>query len=69
MKILNYTLLVVFIFTSLFSYSQEEQEEKEMKYIFGGKGKTRVSGFGAPIMQFSAIGDEFAFLMVFLEKD
>ena len=34
-----------------------------MKYIFSGQGKTRVSGFGGPIMGFSAIGDEFAFFM------
>lgn len=38
-------------------------QEQEMKYLFGGKGKTKVSGFMAPIMEYSAIGNEFAFFM------
>ena len=38
-------------------------QEQEMKYLFGGKGKTKVSGFMAPIMEYSAMGDNFAFFM------
>jgi hypothetical protein len=38
-------------------------QDKEMKYLFGGKGKTSVSGFIAPIMEYSAMGDDFAFFM------
>lgn len=64
MRIINYTMVILFMVLTITLFAQEEAEsEKEMKYIFGSKGKTKVSGFGAPIMQFSAIGDEFAFLM------
>lgn len=64
MRIITYSMIILFLVSSITLFAQEEAEnEKEMKYIFGGKGKTKVSGFGAPIMQFSAIGDEFAFLM------
>jgi hypothetical protein len=38
-------------------------QEQEMKYLFGGKEKIRVSGFIAPIMEYSAMGDNFAFFM------
>lgn len=38
-------------------------QDTEMKYLFGGKGKVKVSGFVAPIMEFSAMGDRFAFFM------
>lgn len=62
MKIKIYLAILVFALSSV-SLNAQEEEEKEMKYIFGGNGKTKVSGFIAPIMQFSAIGDEFAFLM------
>lgn len=64
MRIINYTMIIFFMVSSITLFAQEEVEaEKEMKYIFGSKGKTKVSGFGGPIMQFSAIGDEFAFFM------
>ncbi len=57
-------MAILFILSSVTLMAQEEGEgEKEMKYIFGGKGKTKVSGFITPIMGFSAIGDEFAFFM------
>lgn len=63
MRIINYAMILLFVLSSITIYAQEE-EEQPMKYIFGSKGgKTKVSGFVAPIMQFSAIGDEFAFLM------
>ncbi len=63
MKLTNYFLIFLFLFSTVNLSAQEEEEQKDMQYIFGSKGKTKVSGFGAPIMQFSAIGDEFAFLM------
>ncbi len=63
MKITNYTMIILFVVSSITLFAQEEAEEKEMNYIFGGKGKTKVSGFGGPIMGFSAIGNEFAFVM------
>ncbi len=55
-------MIILFVLSSVTLFAQEE-EEKEMKYIFSGKGKTKVSGFIAPIMGFSAIGNEFAFFM------
>lgn len=61
MKTTIYTLIFLFALSSVSLNAQDE--EKEMKYIFGGKGKTKVSGFIAPTMEFSAIGDEFAFFM------
>lgn len=63
MKLTNYALIFIFLFSTVSLSAQEEEEQKDMQYIFGSKGKTKVSGFGGPIMQFSAIGDEFAFLM------
>ena len=64
MRLTNYAMIILFAVSSITLFAQEEaEEEKNMQYIFGSKGKTKVSGFGAPIMQFSAIGDEFAFLM------
>jgi hypothetical protein len=39
------------------------QEETEMKYIFSGDKKIKVSGFIGPIMEFSAINNDFAFFM------
>lgn len=62
MKIKIYLAILIFALTSI-SLNAQEKEEKEMKYIFGGKGKTKVSGFIAPIMGFSAIDNEFAFFM------
>jgi hypothetical protein len=38
-------------------------QDAEMKYLFGGKDKIKVSGFIAPIMEYSAMGDDFAFFM------
>lgn len=61
MKLIVYATTILFVFSSISLIAQEE--EKEMNYIFGSKGKTKVSGFGAPIMGFTAIGDEFAFMM------
>ena len=63
MKIINYAMIILFVLSSVTLFAQEEEEEKEMQYIFGGNGKTKVSGFIAPIMGFSAIGNEFAFFM------
>jgi len=61
MKITNYAMIILFVLSSFTLFAQEE--DKEMQYIFGGQGKTKVSGFIAPIMGFSAIGNEFAFFM------
>lgn len=36
------------------------QEEKPTQYIFGNNGKTSVTGFGAPIVQFWSKGGEMA---------
>jgi hypothetical protein len=38
-------------------------QDTEMQYLFGGKDKIKVSGFMAPIMEYSAMGDDFAFFM------
>lgn len=59
-------MIILFVLSAVKLFAQEE--EKEMKYIFSGerkpgKEKIEVSGFAAPIMGFSAIGDEFAFFM------
>jgi hypothetical protein len=60
MKKLKLTVLLMVI-TSLTTVINAQ--DKEMKYLFGGKGKTSVSGFIAPIMEYSAMGDDFAFFM------
>ena len=36
------------------------QEEKPTKYLFGNNGKLSISGFGAPIIEFSSKSDNFA---------
>ncbi len=36
------------------------QEEKEMQYILGGEDRPSISGFGGPIVEFSALEDDFA---------
>ena len=59
-------MIILFVLSAVKLFAQEE--EKEIKYIFGGerkpgKEKIEVSGFIAPIMGFSAIDDEFAFFM------
>ncbi len=36
------------------------QDEKPTQYLFGGKGKTSVTGFGAPIIEFSSKGGDLA---------
>ncbi len=58
-KMKIFILIVVMIFT----LSAGNAQESEMKYIFGGQNKTTVSGFLAPIMEYSALGNEFAFFM------
>jgi hypothetical protein len=58
-KIKFAVLLVVIAFITSMVYAQEQ----EMKYIFGNQGKTKVSGFIAPIMEYSAMGNNFAFFM------
>jgi hypothetical protein len=52
-------ILILLASLTTMSYSQDT----EMKYLFGGKGKVKVSGFIAPIMEYSAMGDDFAFFM------
>ncbi len=53
------SLIVVLVFTTCI----QAQENSEMKYIFSGDKKIKISGFIGPIMEFSAIQDEFAFFM------
>jgi hypothetical protein len=60
MKKIKFALLLV-ILASLVTIGRAQ--EQEMKYLFGGKGKTKVSGFIAPIMEYSAMGSDFAFFM------
>jgi hypothetical protein len=60
MKKIKFAVLLV-ILTSLVKIGNAQ--EQEMKYLFGGKGKIKVSGFIAPIMEYSAMGDDFAFFM------
>lgn len=53
------SLIVVLVFATCL----QAQENSEMKYIFSGDKKIKISGFIGPIMEFSAIQDEFAFFM------
>ncbi len=61
MKYACLTFLIA-LFTA-FSIDLNAQEESEMKYIFTGEKKIKVSGFIGPIMEFSAIQNDFAFFM------
>jgi hypothetical protein len=60
MKKLKFAILLVALASLVRTGNAQEQE---MKYLFGGKGKVKVSGFIAPIMEYSAMGDKFAFFM------
>jgi hypothetical protein len=55
-------IAVIVILIASFAIDGNAQNQ-EMKYIFGGKEKISVSGFMAPIMEYSAMGDNFAFFM------
>lgn len=63
MQIKNLTLIAVTITLIMSSATLTAQEEEEMKYIFSGNKNMKVSGFIGPIMEFSAMGDRFAFFM------
>jgi hypothetical protein len=54
MKLLTFTVIALFAITNL-----NAQDEGEMKYLFGNKN-VRISGFGAPIVEFSAFDGDFA---------
>jgi hypothetical protein len=58
MKLLTFTVIALFAITNL-----NAQDEGEMKYLFGNKN-VRISGFGAPIVEFSAFDGDLLFLMV-----
>ena len=61
---MNYSyLLILLTFLAVFNTNLNAQEESEMKYIFSGDNKIKVSGFIGPIMEFSAIQNDFAFFM------
>ncbi len=60
MKKIKFAVLMIVIISIASTVNAQEQE---MKYIFGGKTKIKVSGFIAPIMEYSAMGDNFAFFM------
>jgi len=61
MRFANFSLLIALI--AIMSLNINAQEDPEMKYIFSGNKKIKVSGFLGPIMEFSAIQKEFAFFM------
>ncbi len=50
------------LFSVICGLQLHAQDEQQMKYLFEG-GKVHVSGFGGPIMEFSSVGNDFAFLM------
>jgi hypothetical protein len=60
MRKIKIFILPFVIFSTL---SAVNAQESDMKYIFGRQNKTSVSGFLAPIMEYSALGNEFAFFM------
>jgi hypothetical protein len=60
MKKLKFAVLLVALASLVKTGNAQVQE---MRYLFGGKGKVKVSGFIAPIMEYSAMGDKFAFFM------
>ena len=45
----------------IFLYAQEAKETQQPTYLFQKNGETRISGFGAPIFEFSSFQGEFAF--------
>ncbi|MEZ5195150.1 MAG: hypothetical protein R2764_01730 [Bacteroidales bacterium] len=59
----NLTVYLTVIILAFSTTILNAQEEEEMKYIFSGNKNMKVSGFIGPIMEFSAMGDKFAFFM------
>lgn len=55
--------LLTVITCLVFATFLNAQEDAEMKYIFSGGKKIEISGFIGPIMEFSAIQNDFAFFM------
>jgi len=51
---------IVFICLLFLSSSLVAQDDYSPQYLFSGKGKPSVSGFGGPFVEFSGIQDEFA---------
>lgn len=51
---------VLFLLLSLISIIAVSQNEKPAEYLFGNNGNIKINGFGAPIVEFSFHGNEFA---------
>lgn len=57
MKTLFFTSLV---FMGLISSVLQAQESEKREFLFGGEKPLKISGFGAPIIEFSSIAGDFA---------
>ena len=56
------TLRILFlIILPICLWAQESTEKQTTNYLFQKNGETRISGFGAPIFEFSSFQGEFAF--------
>lgn len=60
MKSIKYSLVILSIIGFVISAGAQENEEKEMKFLFGKGNEINISGFGGPFVGFTSMGDEFA---------
>jgi len=58
----NIFLIIIFLFSSLSIFSQES-ENGEIKTILGNVKVTKITAFGGPVMNFTLIDNNFAFML------